>query len=76
MGANAPRKIRNTCYNQIFTIYASFKLESMHPLEQPRVNGAPMAGQITRYPKPEPEKPEPEPEPEKTKPEKPEHYFG
>ena len=35
-----------------------------------------MAGQITRYPKPEPEKPEPEPEPEKTKPEKPEHYFG
>ena len=33
-----------------------------------------MAGQITRYPKPEPEKPEPELE--KTKPEKPEHYFG
>ena len=34
----------------------------------------PIAGQITRYPKPEPEKPEPEPK--KPEPEKPEHYFG
>ena len=34
------KKIKNTCYKKN-TTYASFKLESMHPLEQPRANGAP-----------------------------------